>query len=95
MELALGYGFLLGLGALTAVVVSAFWVFVALSVAAPPGLVVVAWAGYASARALGFVIAVRSGETERAALSRSALFVVKCAALGLSAATVAAAWAAG
>lgn len=51
--LALAYGFLLGLGLFTAVVVSAFWVFVALTLLVAPQLALVGWVVYAAVRGAG------------------------------------------
>ena len=52
--LPLAYGGLLGLGILTAVVVGAFWVFVALTLAVSPGIALAGWCAYALGRAGGF-----------------------------------------
>jgi hypothetical protein len=51
---ALLYGLVLGTGFATAIVLSAFWVFVALSTIAQTPLVLLAWAIYGGARAVGF-----------------------------------------
>lgn len=48
------YGLLLGVGGLTAVVVSAFWIFAALSLVADPRFVVLGWVCYAMVRGTGF-----------------------------------------
>jgi hypothetical protein len=58
--LAVFYGFILGLGVFTAVVVSAFWVFVAATLIVPLPVALAGWAGYGLARAGGFVIAAAS-----------------------------------
>ena len=70
------YGLLLGIGVLTAVVVSAFWVFFALSIAVPPTIALGGWLAYAAARGIGFVVTARRGEAEVSAipdLARAAL----------------------
>ena len=53
--LALLYGFLLGTGVLTAVVVSAFWVFVTLTLVASPLAAISAWMIYGVVRGMSFV----------------------------------------
>jgi hypothetical protein len=53
------YGFILGFGVFTSVVLSAFWVFVALSLFAPPLATILGWVTYASVRAIGFAAATR------------------------------------
>lgn len=48
------YGVLLGVGFATSVVVSAFWVFFALTLLVPVHLALLAWGGYAITRGFGF-----------------------------------------
>lgn len=52
--LAASYGFLLGLGFLTRVVVASFWVLATASLVVSPLAVVAAWGGYALTRSLTF-----------------------------------------
>lgn len=60
--LAAFYGFLLGLGLFTAVVLSAFWMLIGLSLLAHPIAVLISWEVYALIRGLGFILA--SGTTK-------------------------------
>lgn len=62
--LAASYGFILGMGVFTAVVLSAFWVFVALSIAAAPTAGALGWLAYGVARAAAFVLAARQRRPE-------------------------------
>lgn len=62
--LALFYGFLLGLGMLTAVVVTAFWAFVALSILVQPPLALAGWTVYALTRGLSFHVSASSGHVD-------------------------------
>lgn len=57
--LAAFYGFLLGLGGLTAIVVAAFWVFASLSLAIGAGPTLAGWATYALTRGAGYWITAR------------------------------------
>jgi hypothetical protein len=54
--LAAFYGFILGFGVFTAVVVSAFWVFLALSLIVDPWIAIAGWGTYAAVRSGGFVL---------------------------------------
>jgi hypothetical protein len=56
MILPVAYGFLLGLGILTAVAVASFWVFVVATPIQPPLVAVAGWSVYALARGATFVI---------------------------------------
>lgn len=53
--LPLAYGFLLGMGVWTAVVVSAFWAFLAATPLMSPWVALVGWLIYAAARGAGFL----------------------------------------
>lgn len=73
MEVLAGfYGFVLGFGVFTAVVLSAFWVFVTLTLAAAPGVAVAAWASYGLARTLSFGIAITANRGKPPFLSSRA-----------------------
>jgi hypothetical protein len=75
--LAAFYGFLLGFGAFTAVVASAFWVFLALSLLVSPPVVIGGWLGYAAVRGTGFFVMARlEGAEASPFLIRSGAFVV-------------------
>jgi len=63
--LAAVYGLLLGFGVLTAVVVSAFWVFVALSLVVSPTTALAGWLVYALTRSAGFWAIARTLHADR------------------------------
>lgn len=89
--LALLYGFLLGLGVFTAVVVSAFWVLVALTLLAPPALAVSGWLAYALVRTVGFVVVAKLPDGSEALFStglRRRLLVAGAVLVGAIAAGV-------
>jgi hypothetical protein len=60
--LGLLYGFLLGLGIFTAVVVSVFWVLVVLTLLVQPVVAVAGWLLYAFVRLAGFVVVAKLPE---------------------------------
>lgn len=59
------YGFLLGIGFVTAVGVSAFWVFAALSLTVSPVVVLGAWLTYAGVRGVGFWVLSRRRSSDQ------------------------------
>lgn len=63
--LAAAYGFLLGTGVLTAVVLSAFWVFVAITLMVSLPIAVAGWSLYAAVRSAGFLAMSIRGSAER------------------------------
>jgi hypothetical protein len=63
--LPVAYGAILGFGVFTAVVVGAFWVFVAATLLFPVPLAVTGWLAYAGGRAAGFTVALRLPRLER------------------------------
>jgi hypothetical protein len=67
--LPVAYGAILGFGVFTAVVVGAFWVFVAASFLFSPPLALIGWLAYACGRTAGFGIALRLRRLERIFLS--------------------------
>lgn len=67
--LPVAYGAILGFGVFTAVVVGAFWVFVAASFLFSPPVVLTGWLAYACGRAAGFSFALRLRQLERIFLS--------------------------
>jgi hypothetical protein len=87
--LAAFYGLLLGVGGLTAVVVSAFWIFAALSLVVDPRIVVLGWVSYAVVRGVGFWILGRGRGPELYPRITSSRFLVALATLvGMVAASV-------
>ena len=87
--LAAFYGLLLGVGGLTAVVVSAFWIFAALSLVADPRIVVLGWVSYAVVRGVGFWILGRGGGAELyPRITSSRVFVALATLVGMVAASV-------
>lgn len=67
--LPLAYGAILGFGVFTAVVTSAFWVFVALTLACPAPVALAGWLAYACGRIAGFSAALRLQRLERILLT--------------------------
>jgi hypothetical protein len=67
--LPVAYGAILGLGVFTAVVVGAFWVFVAVTLLCPAPLALAGWLAYACGRIAGFSLALRLPRLERILLS--------------------------
>lgn len=67
--LPVAYGAILGFGVFTAVVVAAFWVFVAASFLYAPQVALAGWLAYACGRAAGFGFALRLPRLERIFLS--------------------------
>lgn len=63
--LPIAYGVLLGLGVFTAVVVGAFWVFVAATLIYAAPLALVGWSAYALGRLIGFRAALQVQPLER------------------------------
>jgi hypothetical protein len=54
--LAVSYGFLLGPGFLTSVVVSAFWVFLTTTLIVPASVVIIGWLTYTLVRGMGILL---------------------------------------
>ena len=67
--LPVAYGAILGFGVFTAVVVGAFWVFVAASFLFSPPVALIGWLAYACGRTAGFSFALRLRRLERIFLS--------------------------
>jgi hypothetical protein len=67
--LPVAYGAILGFGVFTAVVVGAFWVFVAVTFRYPAPVAVLGWLAYACGRITGFSLALRLGRLERILLT--------------------------
>lgn len=67
--LPVAYGAILGFGVFTAVVVGAFWVFVAASFLYSPPVALAGWLAYAGGRTAGFGFALRLPRLERILLS--------------------------
>ena len=88
--LATFYGFLLGFGVLTAVVASAFWVFVTLSLVVSPVIVIAGWTAYAIARVIGFVAMARASNFEMmlATLNRNSIVRLATAAAIIASASM-------
>jgi hypothetical protein len=63
--LPVAYGAILGFGVFTAVVVAAFWVFVAASFLYSPPVAMAGWLAYACGRTAGFSFALRLPRLER------------------------------
>jgi hypothetical protein len=63
--LPLAYGALLGVGIFTAVVVGAFWVFMATTLLGSPLIAMLGWAAYAFGRGLGFRVVLQIEPLER------------------------------
>jgi hypothetical protein len=63
------YGAILGFGVFTAVVVGAFWVFVAVTFAYPVPVALLGWLAYACGRMAGFSFALRLQRLERMLLT--------------------------
>jgi hypothetical protein len=70
--LPVAYGAILGFGVFTAVVVGAFWVFVAATFLYSVPVALIGWLAYAGGRALGFSFAVRLRQLERIFLNGGA-----------------------
>jgi hypothetical protein len=64
-SLPVAYGAILGLGVFTAVVVGAFWVFVAVTLRYPAPLALIGWLSYALGRMTGFRLALQVQPLER------------------------------
>jgi hypothetical protein len=76
--LPVAYGAILGLGIFTAVVVGAFWVFVAATLLYPAPIALLAWAAYAVGRTAGFGLVIQTQPLERiflTAFQRKALII--------------------
>jgi hypothetical protein len=87
--LAAFYGLLLGVGGLTAVVVSAFWIFAALSLVVDPRIVVLGWVSYAVVRGVGFWILSRGKGAELyPRITSSRILVALATLVGMVAASV-------
>ncbi len=69
--LPVAYGAILGLGVFTAVVVGAFWVFVAITLRYPAPLALIGWSSYALGRMTGFRLALQVQPLERMFLTAS------------------------
>lgn len=67
--LPVAYGVILGFGVFTAVVVGAFWVFVAATLLYPAPVALAGWLAYACGRAAGFCFALQRRELERILLT--------------------------
>jgi hypothetical protein len=67
--LPVAYGAILGLGVFTAVVVGAFWVFVAAAPMHTAPVVLLAWGAYGLGRSIGFVVSMRIERLDRLMLS--------------------------
>jgi hypothetical protein len=67
--LPVAYGAILGFGVFTSVVVSAFWVFVAVTLIYPAPVAVAGWLAYAGGRIAGFCLALRLQRLERILLT--------------------------
>ena len=67
--LPVAYGAILGFGVFTAVVVGAFWVFVAATFLYSPPVALIGWLAYACGRTAGFGFALRLRQLERIFLS--------------------------
>ena len=67
--LPVAYGAILGFGVFTAVVVGAFWVFVAASFLYSPPVALIGWLAYACGRTAGFSFGLRRRQLERIFLS--------------------------
>lgn len=82
--LPVAYGAILGFGIFTAVVVGAFWVFVAATLLYPAPIALLAWLAYALGRALGFCLTLREPQLERILLSskQHKLLIVATTLLG-------------
>jgi hypothetical protein len=63
--LPVAYGAILGFGVFTAVVVGAFWVFVAVTLIYPAPVAAAGWLAYAGGRIAGFCLALRLQWLER------------------------------
>jgi hypothetical protein len=62
--LPLAYGWILGMGVFTAVVVGAFWVFFVGTGVAAPATALLGWMAYAVGRVIGFRLALATPELE-------------------------------
>jgi hypothetical protein len=80
--LAVSYGFLLGPGFLTSIVVSAFWVFLTAALIVPATAVIVGWLMYTLVRGAGFLL-LSSGSHDMAlpGIARSQLLLIPAALL--------------
>lgn len=87
--LAAAYGYILGLGFPTAVVVSAFWIFVALTLAAPAHVALIGWIAYALVRGLGFLASARRDWENPFNVSRPGLLIYVATLAGLTASSLA------
>jgi hypothetical protein len=77
--LPVAYGAILGLGVFTAVVVGAFWVFVAVTLRYPAQIALIGWSFYALGRLTGFRLALQVWPLERiflTAFQRRILIIV-------------------
>lgn len=89
--LSVSYGFLLGFGVFTAVVTSAFWVFVGLTALVPAPLAYIGWTVYAVTRGGGFVLMALVGGADafgttrhhRSVITLSGVLAMVAAALQL------------
>lgn len=87
-SLAVVYGFFLGFGVWTAVVVSAFWCMIALTTVVRPAMAIAAWLLYATGRGAAFIVAsMRFDVEDLASRQRSRRFAAS-AALAVSLAAV-------
>lgn len=68
--LPVAYGAILGFGIFTAVVVGAFWVFVAATLLQSLPLALAGWLAYASGRIVSFRFAIQAGPPERMFITR-------------------------
>jgi hypothetical protein len=67
--LPIAYGAILGTGIFTAVVVGAFWVFVALTLLFAPSIALLGWIAYAMGRVVGFAVVLQTEPLERIFIS--------------------------
>jgi hypothetical protein len=81
------YGVLLGVGFATSIVVSAFWVFLALTLLMPVHVALVGWGAYAITRGFGFwsVSAFRGIDGAFLGRNQRAAMVMGSAALAIAA----------
>jgi hypothetical protein len=63
--LPVAYGAILGVGVFTAVVVGAFWVFVAVTLLCTTPVALIGWSAYAAGRMIGFRLALQMQQMQR------------------------------